>query len=313
MGRRLRFIPQGGALVEVTCRTIQGRLLLRPSNLLRDIAIGVLARAARLYPVDVHAFVFMSNHYHLLVSAPDAQRLARFVGYLNSNLAREVCRLTGWGDRVWSRRYHSIVVSDESKAQVARLKYVLSHGVKEGLVEHPSKWPGANSISALLADGALQGVWFNRTLEWAARQRGESFNRFEYSTRETLKLEPLPCWTGRDQATLVREITALVKAICLEAEVANLNPRRLGSRLQRVLRRNPQTRPEKLKRTPAPRFHCASKRARDKLHHAYHCFVQAHREGAESVSRGSPSSLFPPGSFPSPLPFVAAHPAGHLS
>ena len=45
MGRKLRYLPEEGALVEVTCRTLQGRLLLRPSPELNDIAAGVLGRA----------------------------------------------------------------------------------------------------------------------------------------------------------------------------------------------------------------------------------------------------------------------------
>jgi hypothetical protein len=39
MSRHLRFIPEGGALVEVTSRTIQGRLLLCPSPKLNDIIL----------------------------------------------------------------------------------------------------------------------------------------------------------------------------------------------------------------------------------------------------------------------------------
>ena len=62
MGRKLRYIPDGGALVEVTCRTLHGRLLLRPSPELNDIAAGILGRAQRLYPVDLVAFVPVSNH-----------------------------------------------------------------------------------------------------------------------------------------------------------------------------------------------------------------------------------------------------------
>jgi REP element-mobilizing transposase RayT len=85
-----RYLPEGGALVEVTCRTLQGRLLLRPDPELNDIAAGILGRSQRLYPVDIVAYVAMSTHYHLLVWAEDAQRLSRFVGYFNSNLAREV-------------------------------------------------------------------------------------------------------------------------------------------------------------------------------------------------------------------------------
>ena len=39
-------------------------------------ALGVLARAARRYEVEVHAHVFLSNHYHLLVSVADVQQAA---------------------------------------------------------------------------------------------------------------------------------------------------------------------------------------------------------------------------------------------
>jgi len=45
--------------------------------------------------------------------------------YLNSNLAREVGRLIGWSDGIWSRRYQAILVSGEEGAQISRLKYVL--------------------------------------------------------------------------------------------------------------------------------------------------------------------------------------------
>jgi hypothetical protein len=68
MPRPLRFIPEDGALVEVTTRCIQSRLLLTPRPLLNEIILGVLARAARLYGVSVVAFCFLSNHY--LCAAP---------------------------------------------------------------------------------------------------------------------------------------------------------------------------------------------------------------------------------------------------
>jgi len=63
MSRRLRYIPEGGALVEVTCRTIHSRFLLRPSPELNDIVVGVLARAQRIYPIRLCAFAFPSNHF----------------------------------------------------------------------------------------------------------------------------------------------------------------------------------------------------------------------------------------------------------
>ena len=163
MPRRIRFIPKGGALVEVTTRTIQGRFLLKPSPELRRIVIGILARAVDLYPVKIHAFTFLSNHYHLLISVEDALRLSQFMNYVNSNLAREAGRLNNWRDRFWARRYQAIPVSDEEKAQIDRLHYMLLQGCKEGLVRKPEEWPGANCVRALMSGAPLRGLWFNRS------------------------------------------------------------------------------------------------------------------------------------------------------
>ncbi len=120
MGRRVRFIPSEGSLVEVTVRTIQSRFLLRPSSSLNEVIGGVLGRAQRLHPVRCHAAVFLSNHYHLLLSVDDANQLARFMEYVGSNLAREVKRLVDWPEHVWGRRYQAILVSEEESAWTRR-------------------------------------------------------------------------------------------------------------------------------------------------------------------------------------------------
>ncbi|HEY0512697.1 MAG TPA: transposase [Thermoanaerobaculia bacterium] len=157
MARLLRFIPDTGSLVEVTTRTFQSRLLLTPKPQLNRIIIGTLARASRRYKVGAVAFSFLSNHYHLLLRVDDAEQLARFMGYFNSKLAREVARLTGWRQKIWSRRYQAIVISNEEAAQVARLVYVLSNSCKEGLVARLADWPGVHAAPALLAGSSLEG------------------------------------------------------------------------------------------------------------------------------------------------------------
>ena len=68
MARKLRIVPEGGGLFEITCRTLHGRLLFRPGPEHNEIFIGVLARAQRLYGVSVSAAVCLSNHY--LCGAP---------------------------------------------------------------------------------------------------------------------------------------------------------------------------------------------------------------------------------------------------
>jgi len=76
MTRPLRCIPDGGSVVEVTSRTLHSRLLLRPDPELNQIIGGALGRAQRLYGVAILGYVFLSNHYHLLLRVQDARQLA---------------------------------------------------------------------------------------------------------------------------------------------------------------------------------------------------------------------------------------------
>jgi hypothetical protein len=57
--------------------------------------------------------------------------------YLRANLSRKVGRLVDWSGGFWERRYSAEPVLDD-EALVGRLRYVLAHGVKEGLVERSS-------------------------------------------------------------------------------------------------------------------------------------------------------------------------------
>ena len=189
----------------------------------------------------------MSNHFHALLQVEDAQQLARFMQYVDGNLALEVDRLVDWPHGLWSRRYQAIVISDEEEAQVGRLKYLLAHGVKEGLVARVEEWPGVHAAGALLHGKPLEGYWFDRTKEYAARNRGEDFGVMEYATREELVLSPLPCWKHLSAEQYRERVADLVEQIeCegrAERESKGLEP--LG--VEAILRQNPTTRPNKTK------------------------------------------------------------------
>jgi hypothetical protein len=74
-----------------------------------------------------------------------AMKSARFMQYTDSNVAREVGDLVGWSGPFWARRYSAIMVSDEERAQVDRLRYILAQGVKENLVKRVLDWPGVHT------------------------------------------------------------------------------------------------------------------------------------------------------------------------
>jgi REP element-mobilizing transposase RayT len=312
MGRRLRFVPPG-SLVEVTCRTVQGRCLLKPTPLCADVTRGVLARAARLYPVQVHAFCFLSNHFHLLLTVADAQRLAAFMNYLNGNLAREIGRQVGWREKFWGRRYQAIPVANEEGAQVDRLLYILRHGCKENLVRRPLDWPGATSTEALLTGSPVSGRWFDRTLAYRAARSGVLLKPLDLSQVETLELSPLPCWSRLDPIRCRARIAALVEGIESETELRIRATEREPLGRERVLRQDPHLRPNRPDKGPAPLVHAMSKEVRREWRERYRRFADAFRFASrrlrlDAVRPFEALLLFPPGSFPpacSPLVVIA--------
>ncbi len=306
MSRRLRYIPPGGALVEITCRTIQGRLLLRPSPGLNDVTLGVLARAARLAELLVHAFAFLSNHYHLLVRVADAQQLAEFMNYLNSNLAREAGRLARWREKFWGQRYHAVIVSEEEAAQVGRLQYVLAQGVKEGLVASPYDWPGVHCARALADGTAVSGHWRDRTTESRAQRKSLPLDPQDFLEREELSLAPLPCWqelAPEEYRARVRELIAEIEADAqLRQEETGIPP--LGP--EAVCRQDPHHEPNRMKKGPAPLVHAVAPGVRRGLRTAYFAFLDAYRFAARRLREGAMDVEFPAGAFPPPLPVRAA-------
>ena len=304
MPRRLRFVPSGGSLVEVTTRTFQGRFLLKPSPHLNSIVWGVLGRSQRRYNMTLHAFKFLSNHYHLLLTAVSAHQLAAFMGYLNGNLAKEVARLHHWKEKVWSRRYQAILVSDEPQAQTERLHYLLAHGAKEGLVASPREWPGASCLPALLEDKPLEGLWFDRTREYGARTRQETYTEGDFATKEEVHLEPLPCWAHLSLEAYRQRILEMVQEIEDETARHHAETGTEPMGLKKLRRQRVEDHPDRLKRSPAPLVHCASKRMRWFYWEAYGWFYAAFREAAEKLKAGQLEVAFPEGSFPPALPYI---------
>jgi len=71
-----------------------------------------------------------------------------------------------------------------------------------------------------------------------------------------------------------------------------------------ILAQNPESRPLKTKRSPAPAVQAASRAVRRELRNAYFLFVAAYRGATEKLKAGQRDALFPSGCFPPPLPFV---------
>jgi len=301
MGRPLRYMPEPHTLFEVTSRTMQGRFLLRPSRQLNELILGIIGRAMRKYPVRLYLFVVLSNHMHLIVSAPNTKTLADFMCYIKGNIAKEAGRLHRWREKFWGRRYAAIAILDDDSL-MARVNYLLANGCKEGLVARPGDWPGVHCVDALTKGRPLVGRWVDRTLQYeAGRDEGKDLNKF--STLYEVPLSTLPCfegWSTKEQRSkwqlLVGEIEAETRRRLEQEQVTALGPRR-------IMALDPHDHPAQPNHTPQPFCHAVEKSAVKFFRKAYDLFVDAYRQAQDLLTRGDPRSLsmFPDDCYLPPL------------
>ncbi len=252
----------------------------------------------------VHAFCIMSNHYHLLLSTQDALQLARFMNFVQSNLAREAGRLARWKERFWSRRYQATLVSSESTAQLSRLRYVLSQGCKEGLVARPEHWRGAHCVCELLTgQTTLHGEWIDRTAMYREGLQRQATAAAKFIATEILVLTDLPCFDGVAKEKQRDWMRQCVEQIVAEARIANAGRKRRTSRIQSREPRRGTTAIQPLRRSRAPWFHVASAARGRELRVEYALFLAMFRAAAERLKRGF-QATFPEGCFPPARPFV---------
>ena len=283
---------------------MHSRFLLRPSHEVNTIICGVIGRAKRKYCMTVCYFVAMSNHLHLLLRPGDAQQLARFMNYVDANIAKEIGRVHGWKERFWGRRYKPIAFTDEEEAQVAGLRYLLAHGCKEGMVRKPADWPGATGLDALLTGKPVVGHWFDRTSEYYSRRSGETPGPWDFAQEESFVLAPIPCWDHLPPGEIRARVRALIRGIEQETRDRFKASDRSPTGAQRVLKQNPHDRPMKTKRSPGPIVHAASLVAWIRYKEAWLDFRYRYSLAAERMKRGD-LALFPAGCFPPRGAFVA--------
>ncbi len=252
----------------MTLATFQSRYFFIPSRLLNRLIIGVLAYSQHRYGLRLCFTVFLSNHGHLLIRADSAQQVADFLCLSKSQIAKEVQRLCGWTGGVFEANCTITPVTNEPQAQIARLRYLLSQGLKEGLVPHPSKWPGVHSVKALLTGAMrMRGIWIRRSERYEVdrsrrrakgpRARRRHMNPRDFEDTVYLELSPLPCWDDLEPKEIARLIRELVQELMVEYAQTRKQVRR-DYRRHLADRSQFCRRPRSVPRSERPKVHAAT-------------------------------------------------------
>lgn len=100
----------------------------------RDFFLTQLEQASRQHGVDVHAYVLMENHFHLLVTPATDLALPRMMQALGRSYVRYFNNRHGRSGTLWEGRYRCTVLQAQRYA-LACMAYIDLNPVRFGVVQ----------------------------------------------------------------------------------------------------------------------------------------------------------------------------------
>lgn len=266
----------------ITRRCSQQFFLLLPQPAVKQAFEYCLARAANDNGILLHAWMVMSNHYHLVLTDPRG-RLPAFEQQLNSLIARILNKHWDRRGGFWEIGSYDRVEPLTEAAVVEKIVYTLANPVKAGLVARAWRWEGASSVG-------LEFGQSRRIPRPAFLRDGEPV--------ENLRLVAPPSGL-RSVEELSADIRAQLHARENEvgSDFAKRKRRFLGMATALILPWNTQPNSQGPLRTLRPRF---ASRDRDVMNSAiadWKAWLEHYRQAWIALRSGVRDTVFPAGTY----------------
>ena len=286
MSRPRSILP--GTTYLITRRTVRRMFFLTPSPVVNQILLFCMARAAVQYGVKIHAFAFLSNHFHIVLTDPDAN-IARFMHWMDLYSAKCLNAHYGTWGTVWDPVSYGCVETVENDDVLEKIVYTLANPVAAGLVRWGNEWPGLRSRPEDIGKREFvanrPSVYFDAhgNVPMEARVALDKPEQFADLTDEEFRQIALKRYEKRE-----KEIHKAFKAERRDF---------LGSRKAR--KQSPLDSPSthERKRSMNPRIACRRKWPRVAAIERLKAFLHEYREALRQFRAGQRSVIFPPGTF----------------
>ena len=105
-----------------------------------ELLLGLLDENARKYEVDVHAYVLMTNHFHVLATPNTEQGLPMLMQAIGRRYVRYFNRQQGRTGTLWEGRYRSTLIQAD-RHLLACMAYMDLNPVRAGIAAKAQDYP----------------------------------------------------------------------------------------------------------------------------------------------------------------------------
>lgn len=98
-----------------------------------------LGEGAERYRVDVHAYVLMTNHIHILVTAHVKDGITRMMQYIGRHYVPYINHTYGTSGSIWEGRYKASLIHDEEYLLTC-MRYIELNPTRANMVRSPGQY-----------------------------------------------------------------------------------------------------------------------------------------------------------------------------
>jgi REP element-mobilizing transposase RayT len=213
---------------------------MKPTRNCRRTIGGIIARYQEAFGIQIYAYTFLSNHYHMLIKAP-FENTDEFMENVNREIARRLNFQNGRSGQFWSRRYDDQEVLSEDDLLEAFL-YVTTNATRHGLVEDAAEWPGLSSIQQSLTGRTRRFSFFHHSEK----------NPEKKTTTHFLKLATLPIFASLSPKQRQNKISTLLQKRITELHKTRASEGGAYLGAENIQSQSVYDRPQKMARSPRP-------------------------------------------------------------
>jgi REP element-mobilizing transposase RayT len=136
MARPLR-VEYEGAVYHVTARGNERRKIFF-TEVDYTKFVKYLTESKKKFNINIHCYVLMSNHYHLIIETPEAN-LSKAMHYINSSYTTYINVNKKRSGHLFQGRYKSIII-DADNYLLELSRYIHLNPVRAGMVQKPADY-----------------------------------------------------------------------------------------------------------------------------------------------------------------------------
>ena len=114
-----------------------------------------LTEAANRYECEIHAYVLMTNHIHILATPKEKQSISRMMQYIGRRYVPYINNTYGKSGSIWEGRYKASLIHDEQYLLTC-MRYIELNPVRANMTKTPGQYRWSSyHANALGADNEL--------------------------------------------------------------------------------------------------------------------------------------------------------------